>query len=83
MCNLGFMADLDTSGAPSPGRMTQDSRTAECGLSHIPYQVMMVMMMMLMLMMIPYQEASVPFPIRLARCGGCGRGKVPDIVLSM
>ena len=66
MCNLGFMADLDTSGAPSPGRMTQDSRTAECGLSHIPYQ-----------------EASVPFPIRLARCGGCGRGKVPDIVLSV
>ena len=48
MCNLGFMADLDTSGAPSPGRMTQDSRMAECGLSHIPYQVMMVMMMMLM-----------------------------------
>ena len=32
---------------------------------------------------IPYNENSVPFPIRLARCGGCGRGKVPDIVLSM
>ena len=66
MCDLGFMADLDTSGAPSPGRMTQDSRMAECGLSHIPYQ-----------------EASVPFPIRLARCGGCGRGKVPEVVLSV
>ena len=31
---------------------------------------------------IPYQEASVPFPIKLSRCGGCGRGKVPDILLT-
>ena len=27
-------------------------------------------------------EASVPFPIRLSRCGGCGRAKVPDILLT-
>ena len=25
---------------------------------------------------IPYSEASVPFPIKLVRCGLCGRGKV-------
>ena len=31
---------------------------------------------------IPYNETSVPFPIRLSRCGQCGRGKVPDILLT-
>ena len=31
---------------------------------------------------VPYTEASVPFPIKLARCGGCGRGRVADILLS-
>ena len=31
---------------------------------------------------IPYNENSVPFPIRLSRCGQCGRGKVPDILLT-
>ena len=27
-------------------------------------------------------ESSVPFPIRLSRCGVCGAGKVPDILLT-
>ena len=31
---------------------------------------------------IPYTEASVPFPVKLTRCGVCGRGKVADILLS-
>jgi len=31
---------------------------------------------------IPYSEASVPFPIKLVRCGLCGRGKVADILIS-
>ena len=31
---------------------------------------------------IPYQETSVPFPIKLSRCGTCARGKVPDILLT-
>jgi len=31
---------------------------------------------------IPYSEATVPFPIKLVRCGICGRGKVPDILLT-
>ena len=30
---------------------------------------------------IPYSEASVPFPIRLVKCGICAKGKVPDIIL--
>ena len=31
---------------------------------------------------IPYSEASVPFSVKLSRCSCCGRGKVPDILLS-
>ena len=31
---------------------------------------------------IPYLESSVPFPIKLVRCGLCGKGKVPDILLT-
>ena len=31
---------------------------------------------------VPYLESSVPFPIKLSKCGGCSRGKVPDILLT-
>ena len=29
-----------------------------------------------------YLEFSVHFPIKLVKCGQCGRGKVPDILLT-
>ncbi|GFS91477.1 c2 domain-containing protein 5 [Nephila pilipes] len=29
---------------------------------------------------IPYSESSVPFPINLARCNVCRKGKVPDVL---
>ena len=31
---------------------------------------------------IPYNESSVPFPIKLVKCGQCGKGKVPDILFT-
>ena len=31
---------------------------------------------------IPYSEASLPFPVRPARCGLCGRAAVPDLLLA-
>jgi len=71
VCNLGFMAELDTSGPVSglmPGRMPGSEAKIlqpECSVCHIPYL-----------------ESSVPFPIKLVRCGLCGKGKVPDILLT-
>eukprot|EP00090_Calanus_glacialis_P002820 TRINITY_DN12088_c0_g1_i1.p1 TRINITY_DN12088_c0_g1~~TRINITY_DN12088_c0_g1_i1.p1 ORF type:complete len:1008 (-),score=354.04 TRINITY_DN12088_c0_g1_i1:52-3075(-) len=71
VCNLGFMAELDTSGPVSgimPGRMPGSEAKilqSECSVCHIPYL-----------------ESSVPFPIKLVKCGQCGRGKVPDILLT-
>eukprot|EP00092_Neocalanus_flemingeri_P010834 GFUD01011666.1.p1 GENE.GFUD01011666.1~~GFUD01011666.1.p1 ORF type:complete len:988 (+),score=330.13 GFUD01011666.1:124-3087(+) len=71
VCNLGFMAELDTSGPVSglmPGRMPgSEARIMQswCSVCHIPYL-----------------ESSVPFPIKLVKCGQCGRGKVPDILLT-
>lgn len=70
VCNLGFMAELDGSGSHCllPGRLPiNESKSVQSECS---------------LVHIPYLESSVPFPIKLSRCGGCSRGKVPDILLT-
>jgi len=88
VCNLGFMADLDTSGPASglmPGRMPgSDARIIQAAHE---FQIALAESFYTAesecsVCHIPYLESSVPFPIKLGRCGQCGRGKVPDILLT-
>jgi len=64
----GGLGDLDTgAGIPVNKSLVQESK----GVQNECY-----------LCHIPYSETSVPFPIKLSRCGVCERGKVPDILLT-
>ena len=60
VCNLEFMSELEVGGGGGGGR---SSFSKELVLN-------------CGICHIPYSEASVPFPIKLVRCGLCGKGKV-------
>ena len=66
VCNLDFMSELESGGGGGGGR---SSFSKESVLNCGVCHI-------------PYSEASVPFPIKLVKCGLCGRGKVADILIS-
>ena len=66
VCNLEFMSELETGGGVTGGGGGRSSFSKESVLNCGVCHI-------------PYSEASVPFPIKLVRCGLCGRGKVQQI----
>ena len=66
VCNLDFMSELEGGGGGggSGGAGGGRSSFSKESVSNCG------------ICHIPYSEASVPFPIKLVRCGLCGRGKV-------
>ena len=71
VCNLEFMSELEGSsgGGGGGGGGTGGGRSSFSKESVLNCGVCHI----------PYSEASVPFPIKLVRCGLCGRGKVPQM----
>ena len=52
--------------AKTPAQVRAEERRGACRACHVPYA----------------RRARLPFPTRLAACGGCGRHAVPDFVLA-
>ena len=67
VCNLEFMSELEGGGAG--GGSGGGGGGGRSSFSKEPVSNCGICH-------IPYSEASVPFPIKLVRCGLCGRGKV-------